>query len=57
MVTKKHLQSPWTTTRIKKSSKRKQRLYEKFLKNGNSLNESEYKNKKSFESVKQHGKK
>ena len=57
MVTKKHLQSPWTTTRIKKSSKRKQRLYEKFLKNGNSLNESEYKNKKLFESVKQHGKK
>ena len=43
---------------MKKSSKLKQRLYEKFLKNWNSLNESEYKNyKKIFESVKQHAKK
>ena len=32
-VTKKDLKSPWITTGIKKSSKRKQRLYEKFLKN------------------------
>ena len=57
-VTKKDLKNPWITTGIKKSSKRKQRLYEKFLKNQNSLNESEYKNyKKLFESVKQRAKK
>ena len=53
-VTKKELKSPCITTGIKKSSKRKQRLYEKFLKNRNSLNASEYKNyQKLFESVKQ----
>ena len=40
-VTKKELKYSWITTGIKKSSKRKQRLYEKFLKNRNSLNESE----------------
>ena len=57
-VTKKDLKNPWITTGIKKSSKCKQRLYEKFLKNRNSLNESEYKNyKKLFESVKQRAKK
>ena len=28
----KHIQSPWITKRIAKSSKRKQNLYEKFLK-------------------------
>ena len=40
-VIKKDLKSPRITTGIKKSSKRKQRLYEKFLKKENSLNESE----------------
>ena len=52
---KKSLDNYWNK---KKSSKRKQHLYEKFLKNRNSLNESEYKNyKKIFESVKQRSKK
>ena len=37
---KKDLKSLWITTGIKKSSKHKQRLYKKFLKNGNSLNGS-----------------
>ena len=31
-VKSKDIQSPWITAGIKKSSKRKQRLYEKFLK-------------------------
>ena len=48
----KDLQSPWITNGIKKSSKRKQRLYEKFLKNQNEKNEPEYKTyKKLFESI------
>ena len=33
VISKKDLKSPWITTEIKKSSKRKQRLYGKFLKN------------------------
>ena len=46
------------TTGIKKSSKRKQLLHKKFLKNRNNLNESESKNyKKLFEPVKQRAKK
>ena len=46
----KYLQSPWITNRIRKSSKQKQRLYEKFLKNWNEKNELEYKTyKKHFE--------
>ena len=54
----KDLQSPWITKGITKSSKRKQRLYEKFLKNGNKKNELEYKNYKHlFEAVKKHSKK
>ena len=45
----KDLKSPWITAGIKKSSKRKQRLYTRFLKNQNQKNETEYKNyKKSF---------
>ena len=40
VISKKDLKSPWITTGIKKSSKLKQRLYEKVLKNQNSLNES-----------------
>ena len=42
----------------KKSSKRKQRLYEKILKNWNEKNELEYKTyKKLFESIKKRSKK
>ena len=37
------LLSPWITNGIKKSSKQKQRLYDKFLKNWNEKNELEYK--------------
>ena len=49
----KDLESPWITNGIKKSSKKKQRLYQKFLKTRTEKNESEYKNyKKLFESVK-----
>ena len=39
-VTKKDLKSSWITTEIKKSSKRKQRLFETFLKNRDSLNKN-----------------
>ena len=49
----KDLESPWITDGIKKSSKKKQRLYQKFLKKRTETNESEYKNyQKLFESVK-----
>ena len=49
----KDLESPWITNGIKKSSKKKQRLYQKFLKTRTEKNESEYKNyKKLFKSVK-----
>ena len=45
--------NPWITKGIKKSSKRKQKLYEKFLKNRNEKNEKLYKSYKSlFESIK-----
>ena len=54
----KDLESPWITNGIKKSSKKKQRLYQKFLKTRTEKNESEYKNyKKLFESVKKRSKK
>ena len=54
----KDLRSPWITDGIRKSSKRKQRLYEKFLKNRNKKNELEYKTyKKRFESIKKRSKK
>ena len=36
----KDLKSPWITGRIKKSSKQKQQLYTKFLKNRNQKNET-----------------
>ena len=53
----KDLESPWITNGIKKSSKKKQRLYQKFLKTRTEKNESEYKNyKKLFESVKKRSK-
>ena len=52
------LQNPWITNGIKKSSKRKQRLYEKFLKNRKGKNELKYKTyKKLLESIKKRSKK
>ena len=50
--------SPWITKGILKSSKRKQKLYEKYLKNRTILNEQNYKDyKKLFESIKTRSKK
>ena len=40
----KDIQSPWITSGIKKSSKRKQRLYEEFVNTRNQKSELEYKN-------------
>ena len=52
------MNSPWITKGIKKSSKRKQRLYEKFLKNRTEKHELSYKTyKRLFESIKKHSKK
>ena len=46
--------SPWITRVILKSSKRKEKLYEKFSKNRNSVNKENYKTfARSFESIKQ----
>ena len=57
-VKSKDTQSPWTTAGIKKSSKRKQQLYEKFLKCRSERNENKYKNyKQLFETIKKHSKK
>ena len=57
-LTSKDLQSPWITNGIKKSSKRKQRHNEKFLKIRNEKNELEYKTyEKPFESIKKRSKK
>ena len=54
----KDLNSPWITKGIKKSSKRKQRLYEKLLKNRTEKHELAYKTyKRLFESIKKHSKK
>ena len=54
----KDLNSPWITKGIKKSSKRKQRLYEKFLKNRTEKHELAYKiYERLFESIKKHSKK
>ena len=54
----KDIQSPWITSGIKKSSKRKQRLYDKFLKTRNQKSELEYKNYKNlFETIKKRSKK
>ena len=52
------LQSSWITNDIKKNSKRKQRLYNKFLENRNEDNETQYKNyKKLFDAIKKRFKK
>ena len=49
----KDLESPWITKGIKKSSKKKQRLYSKFLKERNEKTKKEYEDyKKLFESIK-----
>ena len=53
----KNLESPWITRGIIKSSKRKQRLYEKYLKRKTPQNDSIYKNyKRLFETIKQKSK-
>ena len=49
----KNLLSPWITKGLLKSSKRKQKLYDKFLKHKTEINETNYKNYKNlFESIK-----
>ena len=54
----KNLVSPWITRGLRKSSRKKQRLYEKFLKQRNSKNEEAYKMyKKLFEKFKKQSKK
>ena len=51
-------QSPWITKGIAKSSKKKQRLYEKFLKNRTPKNEETYETYKNlFETIKRRSKK
>ena len=48
---------PWITLGMRKSSKRKQRLYEKFLKTRTTKSEAEYKKHKNmFETIKQKSK-
>ena len=47
-IKQKNLTSPWITPGLKKSSKRKQRLYDKYLKRRNDKNEKAYKMYKSF---------
>ena len=44
---KKHF-TPWITRGIKKLSKRKEKLYEKFLKNRTTLSEENYKTYKNL---------
>ena len=54
----KDIQCPWTTSGIKKSSRRKQRLYNKFLKTRSQKSELEYKSYKNlFEPIKKRSKK
>ena len=54
----KDLESPWITKGIKKSSKKKQRLYLKFIKKRNGKTKKEYQDyKKLFESIKKQSKK
>ena len=49
--------SPWITQCLRKSSRKKQRLYRKFLKQRNSKNEEAYKmNKNLFEKLKKQSK-
>ena len=54
----KHLGTPWITKGLQKSSKRKQRSYEKFLKRRTRENENHYKTYKNlFEKIKKNSKK
>ena len=54
--TEKHFR-PWITLGIRKSSKRKQRLYEKFFKTRTAKSEAEYKTYKNmFEKIKRKSK-
>ena len=53
LINNKNLASPWKTKGILKPSRRKQKLYEMFLKRKTTRDEENYKNyKKLFESVK-----
>ena len=55
---RKSFNSPWVTKGLVKSSKKNQRLYEKFLRNRNSEKELNYKQYKTlFESLKKKSKK
>ena len=57
-IRSKDLKSPWITKGLKKSSKRKQKLYAKFLKKRNEKTEKDYLDyKKLFESLKKRSKK
>ena len=57
-VKRKSILSPWITRGIIKSSKRKQKLYLKFLRSKTYKNEKRYKNyKNTFERIKQRSKK
>ena len=57
-IKSKNLASPWITTGIIKSSKRKQMLYEKWLKRKTTYNNEAYKNyKRLFETIKEKSKK
>ena len=52
-IKSKYLNTPWITKGIRKSSKRKQRLYEKYLKIRSKENEKTYKTHKNlFERIK-----
>ena len=56
-VKNRDLVSPWMTKGMKKSSKQKQKLYIKYLKNKNHETASEYKNYKNlFEKLRKKGK-
>ena len=56
-IKSKNFASPWITKGIIKSSKRKQKLYEKFLKRKSPTNENNYKNyKRLFETIKKKSK-
>ncbi|XP_065660434.1 uncharacterized protein LOC136084295 [Hydra vulgaris] len=58
IVKEKYLNCPWITSGIKKSSKTKQKLYIKYLKNRNEVNLSIYKQYKNlFEKIRKNSKK
>ena len=58
LVKEKYLKCPWITKGIKKSSKKKQKLYIKYLKNRNEANLNTYKQYKNlFEKIKKISKK